>query len=335
VEQQQFRRFFLSDQIVFQNGWPHDARARTWVVPRTAWTAKDDSGWKGDRKSGVRDVLVALLCGDDTSSGAWEGWDRLGQDFAFAQHNEWRKVETRRRLITRTALNRNDPELAPATRGVVAEGQLYSFEALETGQHYRAVISGPEVLLEELHQALQGSTLELTIGQGRSCGMGQVRAKLITADEREDRDPAQILARVEEFSRRAGADAGTIYLPITLESDAILRDHYLLPCSSADPAETLWRYLPPTDAIRTMRLHTAVQSTRWIGGWDELRRLPRPAQLAVQMGSVWVFAVPAAAAAAAIAWWLDAERWGIGERRSEGFGRVRLLHPLHEKDEVR
>src|SRR5512145_661511 len=334
TEKQQFRQFFLSEQIVFQNGWPYDNNKQTWVVPSTAWTNKQNSGWCGDRKGGVRDVLFALLRGEDTSSGKWEGWDRLNQDFVFSQHNVWQKAEISRRLIMRTALNRNNREqLAPTTRGVGAEGQLYSIEALEAGQRYRAVISGPEALIEAFQQVFPGFELDLTFGQGRSRGMGQVRAKLNSSDEREDRDPTQLLNYAEEFSRCVGADATTIYLPVTLESDTILRDSYLLPCSSANPEETLWRYLPPTDAIRTMRLHRVVQSTRWSSGWDELRRVPRPAQLTVQMGAVWVFAVSIAAAPAAITWWLEAERHGIGERCSEGFGRVRLLHEFHKKEE--
>jgi hypothetical protein len=147
---------------------------------------------------------------------------------------------------------------------------------------------------------------------------------------------------VQAFTQRVSSDrtdaTDWYYLPVTLESDTILRDHYLLSSSSGDPTETLWRYLPVADpALRQMALHTAVQSTRWLGGWDELRRLPRPPQLAVQQGSVWVYRVPARddLLDAALRWWLQAEADGVGERRSEGFGRVRLLHPVHMEDRTR
>jgi CRISPR-associated protein Csx10 len=139
-----------------------------------------------------------------------------------------------------------------------------------------------------------------------------------------------IVSTIEDFSQRAGAPAEYAYLPVTLQSDVILRDHYLLPCSSGALQETLVRYAP--DPGITMELYDALQSTRWISGWDELRRMPRPLQLLVQQGSVWVYRVKQTELATAITWWLERETQGIGERRNEGFGCVRLLHPLHAEE---
>jgi hypothetical protein len=113
----------------------------------------------------------------------------------------------------------------------------------------------------------------------------------------------------------------------------ILRDRYLLPCASGEPSETLNRYLPGAPAEMNLRL--SIQDAHWVGGWDMVRGLPRAPRLAVRQGSVWVYSVPNANLSDAIAWWVRAQRDGLGELRGQGFGRVRLLHPLHAEERDR
>lgn len=179
----------------------------------------------------------------------------------------------------------------------------------------------------------------LTIGHGRSRGLGQVQIRTVLPAAPTLPRLDDLVTQVEAFSQRVRAvrndGEAWAYLPVTLESDMIVRDRYLLPCSSGDPHETLFRYQPPP-ADLSMRLVTAVQRTGWIGGWDALRGLPRPFHLVVQHGSVWVYQVPAdmAQVRAALTWWIQAEQAGLGERRDEGFGRIRLLHPLHREEQT-
>jgi CRISPR-associated Csx10 family RAMP protein len=333
-EARQFSELFLQGRVRFGNALPLDSKALTEVVPRTAWTAKRHGGWRGDGKSGVRDVLSLLLQPDEQTAQELEELESLGQEFALHQSGRWWGHNPARRLISRTAL------AAPQgdnDRGLASEGQLYSFEALETRQRFATILSGAAELLEALDKLLTTSkdTSEagvLRMGQGRSRGMGQV---LITDRRRvmpKERSAEQLAEQAEQFSARAHAPKGIVFLPVTLESDMLLRDRYLLPCSSGEPRETLARYLPNLPAPATMRLHTATQSTRWIGGWDEIRRMPRASQLAIVMGSVWVFEVERSELHAAVSWWLEAEHRALGERRGEGYGRVQLLHPLHTEE---
>jgi hypothetical protein len=107
----------------------------------------------------------------------------------------------------------------------------------------------------------------------------------------------------------------------------ILRDHYLLPCSSGEPSVTLCRYLPNPPG--SMRLAAAFQGTRWVGGWDMIREVPRTPELAVEQGSVWVYQVDRHQLDAAVTWWTEAEAQRLGERTALGYGRVCLLHPFH------
>lgn len=337
AEQQQFRQIFLNDDVTFQHAWPvdSDADGQTWIVPATAWTQKRHEGWLADTPrpgGGVRDALVAMLNGSIMTD-TWRDWDRVDPGFVSESGGRWRGIRIHRRLITRTALNRID-DLRPLTRGVTIAGQLYTFEALEVGQVFRSRITGPETVLTSIQNLLQPSGTTIGIGQGRSRGAGQVQISVDLYDLPQQPDAAQQADLVRVFSSRANAPDGWLYLPITLEADMVLRDRYLIPCTSGDPQETLWRYLPP-DAAFSMHLHDAVQTTHMIGGWDALRRLPRPVQLAVRQGSVWVYKVPEADLDRALAWWQRVEMQGIGERRTEGYGRVRLLHPLHQEDELR
>jgi CRISPR-associated protein Csx10 len=352
-EQEPFRHLFLSGTVRFGNAWPvyqaaeSAAEYQTLIVPRTAWTPKDNSGWcsdedKNKQGAGVRDALAVLLNETSPNWEQWEDWDRLGQDFVIESGGRWSSISPRRRLISRTALLHNDEGLSPRMRGVAADGQLFQLEALETGQSFRCVIDGPTDLMEDLQKNVLQSNPILSIGQARSRGLGQVEVCQEGEPQAAVRSVDSLKPAVQAFTQRVSSQ-GTgatnwYYLPVTLESDTILRDHYLLPSSSGDPTDTLWRYLPAADpALQQIVLHTAVQSTRWLGGWDELRRLPRPPQLAVQQGSVWVYRVPARDEVldAALRWWLQAEADGVGERRSEGFGRVRLLHPVHMEDQTR
>lgn len=335
-----FAQCFQNPEVIFGHATPLADDGQTWVIPQTSWTKKRQPGWKStDRQaSGVRNVLPELLWlereYDQARADDLDGWDRIGQEFAYLKGGRWADASAQRRLITRSAitplaLSRSADVDTPGSRGVVAAGQLYSLEALEPGQRFAGQISGPDAAIATLRKLVDNrgqSPPSLSVGQGRSRGLGQVSVTAVSDPQLPDRDLAQCVAQAEAFSAAAGADPNTRLLPVTLSADMLLRDRYLLACASGDPGETLRRYR--RDAPAGMTLHAAFQSTRWIGGWDELRQLPRRPQLAVAQGSVWVYRVDEGEVKQAIGWWLEVERDGIGERRGEGYGRVGLLHPL-------
>jgi CRISPR-associated Csx10 family RAMP protein len=322
-EQEQFTRIFLDAEVRFGNGLPV-GDGTIWVVPRTA-RAKKRGGWRVEQYEGVQDVLTRIL-----RDAPFDDLDALGGDDAFVleerRTGDWRPLRPSRRLTTRTALSPARGE--SLGRGAAEDGQLYSLEALETGSRFRATLLGPEPLLETLHQLLKTHP-QLTIGQGRSRGHGLAEVLPLNqgpaarqVDESDQRHEA-----IRRFSALAAAPEGQLFLPVTLASDTLLRDQYLLPCSSAHVAAVLSNYLP--DAPASMELWTAVQSSHWIGGWEAIRRRPRSPQLAIAQGSVWVFTVRDEELSAALDWWASAEADGLGERIGEGFGQVQLLHPFH------
>lgn len=354
-EQDLFHTLFTSGAVVFGNCLPAGDADATMVIPRSAETEKRGGGWLNDERArfGVVDVLKHRLCDIDPLDAFHQRYpdrtdletlDRLGQTFAGteADSSRPRKLVVRRRQITRTAV---DP-----VRGSARARQLYSFEALETGEQFRGMLIGPAQLLDQLRALVQAPHDTLWMGQGRTRGLGEVFISDVGAAQPFGRDRAQAIADVLRFNQQLRAlthdgrlpvdqdvpEEDVVYLPVTLEADVLLRDHYLLPSSDPTPIVTLGRYLNlPAPLATAMRVvpRGCLLSTGWIGGWDEMRGLPRTPLLATSMGSVWTFTVPEQLLEPAVDWWLEAERFGLGERRSEGYGRVRLGHPLHLTEE--
>jgi CRISPR-associated protein Csx10 len=342
-EAAQFRRLFLNDNVRFENALPLDPdsrkRGHTLIVPRTAQSQKDNPGWRYDqviseRGAGVCDLLPDLLRpAENVSPKKWEGWDRFDGEFANVKRDDWSAIRVQRRLLSRVAIGHYGAKALLPRRGVARDGQLYSLEVLDTGQQFQGYIRVPDDGFDYFQALFRGNQpIATTCGQGRSRGLGQVKIALGNEAALEARSVETLVPWIREFSTHAEAPQGKLFLPITLESDMLLRDNYLLPCSSGNPKETLGRYKPLTGTTVQMQLCESVQRTRWIGGWDALRNIPRPPRLAVQHGSVWVYCIQddPQPLQNAIQWWLEAEQAGLGERRNEGFGRVQLLHPFHK-----
>lgn len=341
AEQKTFRELFLNPAVTFRNGVPlpgGSTQATIEVVPHTMWKQKyDETGWVNENGMGVSDYLKTFLCNESVP----DGMERFSTSFASREGRRYTSKDLKppTRLITRTAVD--------SRRGTARDGFLYTLEALETGQRFRGIISGPEQLLAQLQAVGLRENQALSMGQGRTRGMGEVtieKVEELAAPDLEQ-EQAQAVENVKRFTHMVRDCASplrdedgnslnddTMLLPVVLESDVLLRDNYLLPSSDPQPFATLGRYLPLSATLNTqMVLHRAgvVQSTTWIGGWDAIRGVPRSPQLAVMMGSVWTFRVPSAHLDEAVAWWLRAQQEGVGERRNEGYGRVRLCHPMH------
>ena len=340
AEQTLFKRLFQSGEVSYENSMPLIDSEHTVaeVAPQTLWKKKHDDGWIVKGGYGVRDLLPYFICEQPYTENQLSDVDLEPLDYSFIYPNknrDYAEYSIPRRLIARTAIN--------VDRGNAATGQLYAQEAIEVGQRFQAMIHGPSQLLDTLKQLIpEKSETALTMGRGRSRGLGLVTAHRATEREYTLLDTQTLCEQVAQFTQLVQAiqpdrsiDGQTlgsdVLLPITLTADMLLRDNYLLPSSDPNPHMTLHRYRPLPPELAGMQLvHSGVvQSTGWVGGWEALRGLPRPPQLAISMGSVWTFRVPENALSSAVEWWRVAAQEGLGERISEGFGRMRLCHPLH------
>jgi CRISPR-associated protein Csx10 len=73
--------------------------------------------------------------------------------------------------------------------------------------------------------------------------------------------------------------------------------------------------------------------TKNVGGWNVSWSLPKPTNLAVMMGSLYVFQSKYKLEDKHFDQLEFLERNGIGERRTEGYGQVRVCDEFHVREE--
>jgi len=180
--------------------------------------------------------------------------------------------------------------------GRALDEHLYARHELQAGLTYRGRLAGSHPWLEQ--------TREIWLG-GRTSTRG-----LATFQVRpEASDPAA--AAITESARPDGA------LVIRLASPAIIVDDAGRP--TLDPVPEIVRVLGlPASAVRTQ--HCWTRPVR-VGGWHAASGLPKPAELAIELGSVVVLRFSEQPSTERL-WQLARE--GVGLRRIEGFGSVQV-----------
>jgi CRISPR-associated protein Csx10 len=349
----EFAEFFLQEQIVFGNLYPaifskpqcapnpldaFDSPVRP--LPRTARSCKRFSGFlfnaqvEDDDRHGVWDSLIAwaafalsngnnptLLaqrrdcqfpnCQEpmDTFAGFYRRGNAVG---------EWGTADAKIGMFTRTGISR--------ARGSAAEGILYSREFLRANNIFYGEWQADSALVNDFQRFLNDiSGGMLRVGHNRTRGLG----KLVFPDDLQqtNTDTADdIEARARNFDallrQNAGADARhAFYLPVTLTADCIWPDaagRYRLQITSDAIAEA-W-------GINDAELVYCNAAARRVSGWSSLWGLPKSDEWAIAMGSVFLFGLSAAPDWQALA---SGYANGLGTRRTEGFGTVRIADEFH------
>lgn len=162
---------------------------------------------------------------------------------------------------------------------------------------------------------------------GNNCSRGFGRVAILTRAV--EAEPVSALAkRARAFDAQLKAQAGAwarhaFYLPVTLMSDAILYDDLLRHQLVLTPAT-----LRAGAGVPAADLVYQNAGRELTPGWNRLWGLPRADEWAIAMGSVFLFGLPAEPDFAELAAW---EQAGVGERRREGFGRLRVADPFHQE----
>jgi CRISPR-associated protein Csx10 len=229
-----------------------------------------------------------------------------------------------RESITTTLHTRNviDDEQQTPTEDI---GGLFSYQAIAARQKFRSLVllDGTKAEAEALSEAL---TREAGLGRARQAGYGRVSIKAAAPEQRTE----------------SAHEALSGFLVVWLETDALLSAPDL---SGATDLEALadavargldssksWRDLFVIDADVVSGADAASDKEKTSVGFLRMRRrqswhakwgLPRPSLVAVQAGSVVKLKLKAGESVSddqrsAL------ERNGIGERRAEGFGVVRV-----------
>ena len=362
----QFTRFFLSGEVSFSNLYPANFRDDEFSqtdlrddeqpikpIPNTARSCKRFSGFRfkadADKKErhGVMDSLIYwglfavshqtkvevlnanMKCpysvGQDKCCellDTFSGFYRRGKYVT-----EIGQSEAMTRLLTRTGISRET--------GTVQEGILYNREVLNEGQQFWGAMSfADEALYNDFYDFANevGDKGLLRIGNNLTRGLGKLG---ILEEEFEKLVPDDVMSlkqRVLAFNDKFHAQAKTycidlphpFYFPITLQADAIILNAQLRYQTTLD-GEYLCQSFNLTDA--TLVYQNA--STRRVMGWNTLFGLPKAAEWAISMGSVFLFGYNGTIDDAFYETLYNIEQTGIGKRKLEGFGRVTVADAFH------
>ncbi len=113
-----------------------------------------------------------------------------------------------------------------------------------------------------------------------------------------------------------------LFFSIKLESDAILTDRFLRPASELPILFENLEYVMKVTQARTVR------------GWNAKWGIPKPDDLAVAMGSVYLYKYAGEDADKLNNFLQELQLRGVGVRRDEGFGKIAICESLHLNKEV-
>jgi len=246
--------------------------------------------------------------------------DRLRGYYLYGR--DFHRIEPSTRMLTGVGMSR--------ATGTAAHRLLFSMEALEEGQWFRGRIrvrgDAAERLADRL-RALAPADSDLRLGAARSRGRG--RLKVIGWRQVEPKGPP-LVDRWEALNttiRNLWADYGVEpegeYFTLTMESPLVLRDGCLRPLH---PDQLDAKALSLPDKVE--RQHVLLREVT-LQGWNAAWRLPKGDTPAIGAGAVLLFRTPADMREDVLARLAEMQAAGLGERRNEGLGRVRVCDPLH------
>lgn len=360
------KEFFIDSGLIFDDCLYSKGFIPARLIPVSAQTCKVYSGFKSestqkDEKHGVIDTVISDLtvhyadlpiayqlfcptCNGDTTP--FTGYYQQEENF-----KKFYKKETVKRIVTRSSQNR---KLRNSE-----EGKLFSIESIdrmadkETEFAFAGTIRNvkPELINELSHWDSE----TLHIGAEISTGYGNVIVELTNAVEPIEHETIKkrIIAfniklkeKFEQCKKQWDGlckitehDMTALYFTIDLLSDTILFDENGLYES------VLPENLPEswTGGFKTERIRSYA-SSKLVSGWffketssDTRKYMPKRVQQAIQRASVFVYRIknnmddPTDKLFEALC---ELELKGIGERKQEGYGHIRICDEFHYMQEV-
>lgn len=298
-----------------------DQEVRDWLAPRVCWERQEPP-----------DLLAVPT---DALGRPWEfpGWE------AYAiRHGRAGRREVGQRVLTRVAINRrrgtaeNQRLFSPL---VISEQQLdeKSGEQWDTQFLGSIAVDDPGGRVARL---IAGGQLR-HLGARQSTGLGAVTVTPgAPAGETAEALLGRVAALTERFRRLAqalGRHGGSRWeigertiFTVNLLADTILLEEGWL------PTLTLSRpMLEGLTGVGATLLRSFVRPGV-AAGWNQLWHRHKPSNQTATMGGLYLFEADAPLDLAAAERLLALQRDGIGERRAEGFGQVRICDEFHLLD---
>lgn len=343
---QEFKDLFLSGKVTYSNllpasfpGSKSELRDKADPVSPLPFTAKSCKRMRGfmyqstrdERKHGVQDTLIPWLmfslsgeedaqvlvkaskCPEEDCGATLEGlhgYCRRGKSGAIGMS------DLRTSIVTRTGICRRT--------GTIEESILFSKEVIQKGSVFWGFVLLPGDLEDKWRDFLEDDLIKgiIRVGSGRSSGLGKLGISVESSNSISANTVAEeIRHRVTVFNNLLATEANsqnikrehTLYIPLTLKSDLILRDDCMRYVTTLDD-----KWFKNVTGASGKLVHQCSR-TRRIGGWDGILKMPREDVWGIAAGSVFVFALEQEPDYGRLA---KIQLEGIGERTSEGFGNV-------------
>ncbi|HEU4322609.1 MAG TPA: CRISPR-associated RAMP protein Csx10 [Roseiflexaceae bacterium] len=310
----------------------------TWVHPLPATAIQP----KGQEYAPVRDALVERVCWEcqkpralvySPTDSQGRAWDRFDAAFYTLHDGQPGSLHTRtveQRMLTRVAISRRS--------GTAADQQLYSplvlNEVNSNDRDQPTMFLGSAVLPDGDKEALAALESITHLGGRQTSGLGRVR---IEVDPSEPESAAALKERVFRLTKRfqeqaalyeqLGGDKwdipdGTLFT-INLLADTILTEHGWLPSYDLSPA-----LLEELTGIQAEQLAAMVDPTV-CAGWNVLWQRPKHSAPGLRKGGLFVFQAAHPLSDADCGRLAKLQTDGIGERRQEGYGQIRVCDTFH------
>lgn len=285
---------------------------------------------------------AALIYAPTSSDG--RPWEGSGAKFYTLRDNAiaFRKVQ--QRMQTRVGINRR--------RGIAQDERLYTVLAIReamllesSSQHsdhnygltkdnlVPTRFLGSLVIPDDARDTVIDALHQIThLGGRQTTGLGAVAIHAQSAEETNENLRERIVAMTERFRQQANLYQnlggkpclikGHIFT-VNLLSDAILLEDGWIPTQEFSDAQ-----LKAITGIEATLIRSFT-TTKTVGGYHTQWHRPKPTNVAVSMGSVYVFATAETLKAEEIEKLAALQHDGIGERRQEGYGQVRICDEFH------
>lgn len=328
-EDSAFKMLFLDNPVAFPDLLPTTEFIHSWPIPTTAYSCKRVSGFKSEGKHGVGDALASVvvktiaspviinnLCGTCSQDvkpyhGFWNG--------DVTQPRSYHPVMIYQR---HTGIDRHTGTVASSIF-FITQGMADSQKATDE-QHHPQYLTGGVYLTEDQFKEVKELTEDsLFVGADRTRGMGELKISLKpgTAPNFDIKSWSQgFVQKMLQLNPAIGQPGR--YFSIGLISHTILVDEFLRPSFEL------------TLDFQGIHSVAKVIHETYIRGWQSSWRLPKVEDVALERGSVFVFRYDGSDFDGLAAYLGKLVIEGIGLRREEGFGQIRVCDPLHYQEVI-
>lgn len=350
---------FTKSGLIFDDCLPTEGNTPSKIIPFSARTCKVHDGFLddytdiNDKPHGVIDVVIPDLIYEKADlpianlyKCSQSDCDNVMTDISgyYRKGAKYEKIEISKRVVTRSAQNRKLRNSA--------EGQLFSIESIEkpADKTFNFVGTVRNINSDMLTKLDEWNCKKLHVGAERSTGYGNIKIEFENLTEEKD-----IRKRIDKFNDTLktnmdrckkkwgelckGEIGNETYFTVDLLSDTILLDENGL-YAGLLPEE--WEI--KTDEGIIIAVAERIRSyarTELVSGFmfkldsnGNKQFMSKRVQQAIKRGSVFVYKISADKLDEILPKLLDLEQKGIGERKEEGFGHIRICDEFHYEKEV-